>query len=67
MSDQAATQEYFDAARAAWESAQPKTFTYVRLCSAFNEEASLTCDLPAGHDGPHKACLLWNAEGEEDS
>ena len=42
-------------------------YTYVRLCTAFNEEASLTCDLAAGHEGPHRATLLWNREDEDDS
>jgi len=62
-------QELYDTSRAAWESAQPKTWTwtYIRLCSAFNVAAGLTCDQEAGHGGPHSAHLLWNAEGEDDS
>ena len=44
-----------------------ETWTWTKLCSAFNEEASLACDLAAAHDGPHKATLLWNGEDEDDA
>jgi hypothetical protein len=61
--------ELHDAERARWEAGRPDSFTWtrVRLCSMFNEEASLTCDMVAGHDGPHRATLLWTNEDEVDA
>jgi hypothetical protein len=44
-----------------------ETWTFVRLCSTFNEGQRVTCDLPAGHEGPHRSTILWNGEDEDDA
>lgn len=36
----------------------------VRLCSAYSEDHRLTCDLPAEHEGEHKATVFWGNNGE---
>jgi hypothetical protein len=38
----------------------------MKLCSAYDEFTQLTCDLPEGHKGPHKATVLWGDEGVDD-
>jgi hypothetical protein len=48
--------------------AEVKTsYTYVRLCTERNMLTLMSCDLEAGHTGPHKATLLWNGDDEDDA
>ena len=39
----------------------------MRLCSSFDVIHCVTCDLPLGHRGPHKATLVWGDDDYDDS
>lgn len=41
------------------------TFTYVTLCSVFNDEMRVVCDEPKGHQGAHRASVFWLGDEEE--
>lgn len=34
----------------------------IKLCSEFEPQTKLVCDLPKGHRGPHRATMLWGDE-----
>ncbi len=38
----------------------------MRLCSTFDEEHKVVCDLPLGHLGPHTATVVWGDDDDEE-